>query len=162
MSESTEPVTTTTEDSDTTTSVRGGLSPVLTDGAAPVAGAITNEDDLLASIEARLAEEVRGLANTLAEFSRRTQRIGEELPVTAHFGKSITRLLSLSSLHVSYALLKDGDQPLLIDDGAEHLKQLGLGLSDFIREVDLDGQRFLAIALVNDEATEFNNAGKAG
>ncbi|EJF5828971.1 hypothetical protein M8W91_002793 [Salmonella enterica] len=102
--------------------------------------------------EARLAEEVKSLAEALEYFSRSTQRISNELPDNSHFGKSVTLLLSLGSLQLANALLKNGDKPLLRDDGVEHLRELGLGLDDFIREIELDGRKFLAIALVDSAA----------
>lgn len=99
--------------------------------------------------ETRLAGEVKSLAEALEHFSRNTQCISNELPDTARFGKSVTQFLSSGSLQVANALLRNGDRPLLSDDGAEYLRELSLDLGDFIREVELDGRRFLAIALVN-------------
>lgn len=106
-------------------------------------------DTPLADIEARLTQEVIDLATVLLKFSRRTRLIGKELPDTAQFGQLITRLLSLSSLHVAQALLKDSNVPLLSDNGAEYLSKLGLHLKDFIREIRLDDRRFLAIAILD-------------
>ena len=82
-------------------------------------------------------------------FSRRAQAIGEELPFNAQFGKLVTLLLSSMTLQLAQALLKDGDIPVLRDDGALYLQKLGLGLNDFLREVDLEGRRFLAVALID-------------
>ncbi|MGQ0711000.1 MAG: hypothetical protein ACT4NV_14785, partial [Rhodoferax sp.] len=37
--------------------------------------------------------------------------------------------------------------PLLLDDGAQYLHKLGLRVNELFRELDMDGRRFLAIAL---------------
>lgn len=128
---------------------RSGLCANSTDRAAPVSLSISDENNLLARIEARLTKEVRCLADALERFSRNTQLISHELPNTSHFGKSVTLLLSLGSLQIANALLKNWNKPLLLDDGVEYLRELGLGLDDFIREVELDGRKFLAIAFVD-------------
>lgn len=99
--------------------------------------------------ETRLAREVKSLAEALEHFSRNTQRISDELPDTSCFGKSVTQFLSSGSLQVANALLRNGDKPLLADDGVEYLRELSLDLDDFIREIELDGRKFLAIALVD-------------
>lgn len=109
----------------------------------------SDENNPLARIETRLTEEVVNLADTLRRFSQNIRHISHELPDTSQFGKLITRLLSDSSLQVANALLKNGDKPLLLDDGVEYLRGLGIGLDDFIREIELDGRKFLAVALVD-------------
>lgn len=113
---------------------------------------VSDENNLLARIEARLTQEAGDLADALRRFSIRTQLINTELPDTSQFGKLITRFLSDSSLQVANALLKNSDKPLLLDDGVEYLRGLGLNLDDFIREIELDGRKFLAIALVDNRA----------
>ncbi|ECG5643218.1 hypothetical protein E1K64_15860 [Salmonella enterica subsp. enterica serovar Poona] len=128
------------------------LSAMPTDGATPVPLSVSDKDNLLASIETRLTQEVRDLADALGRFSRNTQRLSHELPDTAHFGKSVTLFLSLGSLQLANALLQNRDKPLLLDDGIEYLRELGLSLNDFIREIELDGRKFLAIAFVNNSA----------
>ncbi|KHS86532.1 hypothetical protein RC84_01120 [Pectobacterium carotovorum subsp. carotovorum] len=139
----------------TTTSTvanRGGglnLSAMLTDGTLPESLTISAQYDLLTSIEARLAQEMRDLADALTRFSIGTQRINEELPLTAEFGQLITCFFSMASLQLANALLKDGDKPLLLDDGAIQLQKLGLNLHEFIREIDLEGRKFLAVALID-------------
>lgn len=135
-------------------SSRGGLRTDFADRTTPVPLTISNENSLLARIEARLTEEVKRLADALGRFSRNTQCISHELPDTSHFGKSVTLLLSLGSLQIANALLKNGDKPLLLDDGVEYLRELGLGLNDFIREVELDGRKFLAIALIDNRTDQ--------
>ena len=125
------------------------LGAMLAGGALPVAVAVAAEHDLLACLEARLAHEVADLVGALEQFSRRAQAIGEELPFNAQFGKLVTLLLSSMTLQLAQALLKDGDIPVLRDDGALYLQKLGLGLNDFLREVDLEGRRFLAVALID-------------
>lgn len=133
---------------------RGGLSTNFADRTTPVSLTISDKNRLLASIEARLTEEVKRLADALGRFSRNTQCISHELPDTSHFGKPVTLLLSLGSLQLANALLKNGDKPLLLDDGVEYLRELGLSLNDFIREVELDGRKFLAIALVDNRTDQ--------
>ncbi|EIY0667494.1 hypothetical protein MMC72_001620 [Salmonella enterica] len=133
---------------------RGGLCASSADRTTPVSLSVSDENDLLARIEARLTEEVRRLADALGCFSRNTQRISHELPDTSHFGKSVTLFLSLGSLQLANALLKNEDKPLLLNDGIEYLRELGLSLDDFIREIELDGRKFLAIALVDNHADQ--------
>lgn len=138
------------------------LRTVFASGALPVPIAIATEHDLLAQLEARLASEVSNLCAALSQFSRVTQGISKELPFSAQFGKNVTLFLSLGSLHVAAALLQRPDLPLLADDGAQQLEEVGLSLNDFIREVDLDGRRFLAVALIDKQARQVGQALKAG
>nr|WP_142009745.1 hypothetical protein [Serratia fonticola] len=133
------------------------LSAMSADGAVPVSFPVSGQDHLLASIETRLAEEMRDLASALQRFGIGTQRISEELPETAQFGKLITRFFSITSLQLAYAFLKDRDKPLLLDDGAQQLQDLGLSLNDFIREIDLEGRQFLAIALIDKRFSDLTN-----
>lgn len=118
----------------------------VTDGAHGVAVADL-QDAYLVRMEARLTYEVKGLIGTLSQFGSRAQLISEELPVGAEFSKRVTLLLALLSLQLANALGQGLDKPIFFDDGALYLKQLGLSLNDLIREVDLDGRRFLCVAL---------------
>lgn len=144
-------------------SLNGGrgfnLSSVLADRAEHEE-ASSSQDALLSGIEARLAEEVRGLVASLDQFGRRTQLIGEELPDDAHFCKAVTGLLGLLGFQFAYALGKGLDRPIFVDDGAEYLRELSLSLNDLIREVDLDGRRFLAVALVEQGTAEVLGVGQ--
>jgi len=110
------------------------------------------EDALFARIETRLADEVFRLVSALREFSGRTQLICQELPERAHFSKSVTGFLSLIGLQLADALAKGLDRAVLFDDGAQYLGELGLSLEDFFREIDLDGRRLLAVALIDEPA----------
>ena len=115
---------------------------------------IESQNALLASIEARLTEEVRGLVGALDQFSNRAKLIGELLPESAQFGKTVTSLLVLLSLQCSHAFRKGLDKPIFLDDGAEYLRELNLSLNDLVREISLDGRRFLAVALVEQGSSE--------
>lgn len=137
-----------------------GLSAELADGALPVTVAVADQDGFLASVEARLANEVDDLVSALVKFSRSAQAISEELPLSAHFGKNVTLFLSLASCHVANALLQGRDKPLLLDDGALQLREMGLSLKEFLRELDLDGRRFLAVALVDQQAHHLRQRGE--
>lgn len=117
-------------------------------GAPPVAIAITAQHDQVSRLEAWLADEVGQLVGALQQFSGATQAIRKELPSDAHYGQLITLFLGTASLQLAYALLKDGNLPLLLDDGAQHLQKLGLDLDQLFREFEVDGRRFLAVALV--------------
>ncbi|POT29852.1 hypothetical protein [Citrobacter braakii] len=141
---------------------RGGLGSMTAGGTLPVSLTVSGKNDLLSGIEARLAEEVSDLARALRKFSAGAQSISEELPLSSEFGKLITRFFSASSLQLADALLQGKDRPLLLDDGAMQLHELGLGLNDFIREITLEGRQFLAIALVDKRLTNSADGGKAG
>ena len=139
-----------------------GAGSVLADGAAPVPFTVTSEHDLLASIETQLTKEVTDLTSSLVSFSSRVELIRNEMPASAHFSQAVAQLLSLFSLQVANALLKDSDTPLLVDDGAVYLEKLGLSLDELFREVDLDGRRFLAVALVDQRTGKVTDSSKAG
>ncbi|MCK9987422.1 MAG: hypothetical protein AzoDbin1_03894 [Azoarcus sp.] len=141
---------------------RPDLGAVLADGALPVPVAVTREDDLLAGLEARLADGMRDLASALLKFSGITQAVHKELPLGSEFGKHITLLLGSVSLQLAYALLKDGDLPLLLDDGAQHLHKLGLSVDELFRELDVDGRRFLTVALVEQQSPQVFQHREAG
>lgn len=117
---------------------------------------------LLADIEARLANEVRRLVDALREFGSRAQLVCKEIPDSAHFTKLVSSALVLISFQLAYALGKGLDKPIFFDDGAEYLRELNLCLSDFVREIDLDGRRFLAIALIDQQPSELGCAGDGG
>ncbi|WP_291585822.1 hypothetical protein [Comamonas sp. UBA7528] len=111
--------------------------------------AVEAQNDLLASIEARLTEEMRGLALSLAEFGCRTKAIREEIPDSAQFCKLVAGCLPLFALQLSDAILRAPQGFTFEDDGALYLKQLGLELKDFVRELDLEGRKFLAVAFLD-------------
>ncbi|MFG0598414.1 hypothetical protein ACF8OH_27190 [Delftia sp. WSY_9] len=113
---------------------------------------------VLANIEARLAQEVRGLIGSLDQFGRSAQGIYVEIPDGAHFCKAITSFLALLSLQIAYALTKGLDKSVFFDDGAQYLRELDLDLGEFVRELTLDGRRFLAVALVDQQATKFDGS----
>ncbi len=137
------------------------LAPMLTDGAPPVTVPVTGQDDLLSSIEARLTQEVGDLAAALIRFDAAAQAIREELPVSFKFGKLITGFLGLFSLQLANALLKDGNTPLLLDDGAQYLHKLGLSVDELFRELDVDGRRFFAVAFVEQRPSQVAQQGDA-
>lgn len=114
---------------------------------------------VLANVEARLTEEVRGLIAALNQFSGRAQGICVEIPDAAHFSKLVTSFLGLLGFQLAHALGKGLDKPIFFDDGAEYLRELNLCLSDFVREVDLDGRRFLAVAFVDEQARKLGSSG---
>lgn len=120
------------------------------------------QNALLADIEARLTQEVRGLIASLAEFGRRAQLIGEEIPDHAKFCKSIPAALSVLTLQFAYSLSQGVDVPVFLDDGAEYLRKLHLSLDDLVREIDLDGRRFLAIALIEKSSAEILGGHQGG
>lgn len=117
---------------------------------------------VFADIEARLADEVRGLIAALRQFGSRTQLISEATPAGSDFTKLVTQTFALMALQLAIALGKSMEKPILFDDGVLYLKNLGLNLNEFVREVELDGRRFLAVALVDQQAGKFNNAADAG
>lgn len=141
-----------------------GLS--LTNPTACFAGgthgmAITDlQNKLLARLEARLTGEVIGLINALSQFGNRAELIRAELPGNAEFCKSVTGLLALVGFQFANALGQGLNKPIFFDDGALYLRQLGLGLDDLIREVDLDGRRFLCVALIDQSASKASDMGQ--
>lgn len=120
------------------------------------------QDALLASIEARLTHEVRGLVAALDQFGRRAQTIGKDIPEGAKFCQLVTGSLALLGFQFAYAFGKGLDTPIFFDDGAKYLADLGLSLDEFVREVTLDGRRFLAVALIDQELPQLNRAADAG
>lgn len=120
------------------------------DGAAPITPSVADEHNPLARIEARLTDEVLRLARILGDFADRTKAIGDEIPDTAHFCKSVTTLYRLCALQLGNALLKGLDKPILFDDGCLYLKKLGLEVEDLFRQFDFEGRKFFAVALVDE------------
>ena len=120
------------------------------------------ENALLISIETRLAQEMVRLVGPLREFARRSQLISKELPDNAHFCKLVSSLLPLLALQFSNALLQGVRNRTFVCDGTLHLKDLGLGLNDFVRKIDLDGRQFLAVALIERKASDIDEVVQAG
>jgi len=104
------------------------------------------QDCLAAGVEARLTQEVRNLAGFLRAWSGRAKFIGEVLPANADCGKVISLAISLICLHLSDSFLKDANRGVFMGDGALDLIDLGLKFEDCVRELDLDGLRFLCVA----------------
>lgn len=122
---------------------------VVANGAFGAAVVDAQDSLLLADIEARLTREMHGLALSLREFAGRTKAIREEIPESAKFCKLVTGFFPLTALHIANALLSEAQSFTFKDDGALYLKQLGLELNDFVREIDLEGGKFLAVAFVD-------------
>lgn len=116
-----------------------------TEAAIPV----MDENALLAALEARLADEMRGLGLSLREFALRTKAIREEIPESAKFCKLVAGLFPLAAFQLADALLSKTQRFTFKDDGALYLKELGLEVEDFVREIDLEGRKFLAVAFVD-------------
>jgi len=115
-----------------------------------------NQDALLLSdIEARLTNDVKGIILSLTEFAGSSQSICKEIPANAHFCKLIASTLQLFSLQIAVALGQGLNKPIFSDDGRQYLADLGLSLNDLIREIDLDGRKFMAIALVDKKSSDF-------
>ena len=143
---------------------RGGSDLRSSFAVGAVAPEALNSQDalLLADIEARLTEEVRGLVSALHQFGSRAQLIGKEIPEGAQFCKSVTALLTLLGFQLAYSFGKGLDEPIFFDDGAEYLRKLNLSLGDFVRELTLDGRRFLAVALVDQQLGQLCSTGDGG
>ena len=120
----------------------------LTDGAEGFASA-NQQNRLLAGVEARLTEEMRGLALSLSEFAFRTKAIREDIPDSAQFCKLIAGFFPLSAFQLADAILRCPQGFTFEDDGALYLQQLGLELKDFVREFDFEGRKFLAVAFLD-------------
>lgn len=135
-------------------------------GVAAAASAVDTLDAkdalLLADIEARLTDEVRWLIAALHQFGCRAELIGKEIPDSAKFCKSVTALFTLLSFQLAYSFGKDLDTPIFFDDGAEYLRKLNLSLSDFVRELTLDGRRFIAVALIDQQLGQLGSAADRG
>lgn len=112
------------------------------------------QDALLACIEARLAEEMIRLIGPVNEFAHRFQAISQEIPEGAQFCKLVSRVFPLIALQFSNALLMSQQKRIFAGDGVAHLQELGLCLQDFLREIHLDGRKFLAIALIESKPSE--------
>lgn len=116
---------------------------------------------LLADVEARLTKEVRGLVLALSQFGHRAQAVSEEIPADAQFCKLVTSFLGLLGFQLAYSLGKDLDKPIFLDDGRQYLADLNLSLDEFVREVNLDGRRFLAVAFVDQHAAQADGRAEA-
>lgn len=141
--------------------VAGNGEAGLAEGA--VGGVLSDvQNALLASIEARLADEVLRLIDPIHQFGVRAQLIGKEIPDGAQFCKLITSLLALTAFQHAYALRQMADTPIFVDDGAGYLRKLGLELKDLFREVELDGRKFMAVALIDQQTADLDKASSKG
>lgn len=126
-----------------------GMSTKLTDRTFPEPLAVTHENSLLAAIEARLTEEMLSLIRALQQFGRAAQRISVELPDSTNGAQAISLLFAGGSFETAYFLAKSLDNFSLAGDCVEYFHRLDLDIQQSFREVDLDGKRFLAIALTD-------------
>lgn len=120
------------------------------------------QNRLLAGIEARLTDEMRGLAGSLNQFALRTKAIREEIPDSAKFCKLVSGFFPLAAFHFSEALLSGTQRFTFEDDGALYLQKLGLEIQDFVRELDLEGRKFLAIAFLDKGGRDFLDSAANG
>lgn len=132
-----------------------------TGGASAVAAPEHQDTLVLADIETRLAQEVRGLIVSIGETVKRQQLICKELPDSARFCKLITGTHRLVLLQFAYALSKGVDERILFDDGAQYLRQVGLSLNELFCEVNLNGRRFQAVAFIDQQLTQVDGAVEA-
>lgn len=116
---------------------------------------------VLADVEARMTKEVRGLVLALSQFGHRAQAVSEEIPADAQFCKLVTSFLGLLGFQLAYSLGKDLDKPIFFDDGRQYLADLKLSLDEFVREVNLDGRRFLAVAFVDQHTPQADGRAEA-
>ncbi|GAB2471900.1 hypothetical protein GCM10027082_24270 [Comamonas humi] len=134
---------------DVGSAIREGLVLNPAEVTAEVPVPVVDENALLAILEARLADEMRGLGLSLREFALRTKAIREEIPKSAKFCKLVAGFFPLAAFQLADALLSETQGFTFKDDGALYLKQLGLEIEDFVRELDLEGRKFLAVAFVD-------------
>lgn len=141
--------------------LRGNAGSNLAHGAG--AAELTEvQNALFASIEARLANEMLRLVDSVNEFARQSQLIGKEIPDNAHFCKLITSSIGLLALQLAQALRKSANTPIFLDDGAGYLDKMGLELTDLFREVNLDGRNFLAVAFIDQASGDVNHSTHKG
>lgn len=132
-------------------------------GGAGAVGAPEHQDALvLANIEARLTQEVLGLMGAVREFAGRTQAIREEIPNGADLCQFVAFFLACSSLNLANGVGLSLVKGIFRNGGREYLDELGLQVNELFREVDLDGQRFLAVALTNEGRSDVLKYVKAG
>jgi hypothetical protein len=81
---------------------------------------LNDKDALLSTLEARLTDEMCGLALSLREFASRAQAIGAELPPGADLCKLITHLVGLMSLQTAHAIGQSLDKPIFLNGGDEY------------------------------------------
>jgi hypothetical protein len=120
-----------------------------------------SQDALLASIETRLTQEMLRLIGPLREFARRSQLIREEIPDSAQFCKLVSAALPMIALHFCNAFLESAQKNTFAGDGVLYLNDIGLRLHDFVREVDIDGRKFMAIAHVQGKSSDIFKEGVA-
>ena len=119
---------------------------------------ISDEENAdLAVIEAKLADEMIGLGNFLKAFALRTKAIREEIPDSAQFCKLVAGFFHLMAFQLAEAFLCPKHRFTFQDDGALYLQQLGLKVNDFAREINLEGRKFLAVALLDHGAADVRN-----
>lgn len=129
---------------------------------SPVDGAGVECQPLTPELEARMTSEVRGLISALNQFARSTKLIHEEIPIDAHFGKSIAFLLACCGFQFANTLALSLVRGIFSNGGREYISQLELDIKDLFREIDLDGRRFLAVALPDECKGQVLDGARAG
>lgn len=129
---------------------------------SPIDGDGVECQPLTPELEARMTSEVRGLIDALGQFARSTKLIHEEIPIDAHFGKSIAFLLACCSFQFANTLALSLVRGIFRNGGREYISQLELDIKDLFREIDLDGRRFLAVALADECKGQVLDGARAG
>jgi len=120
----------------------------LAEGADKAPVPVSLEDSLLlADVETRLTDEMRRLIDAFYEFGRRPQTIRKDIPASADFTKLITGLLPLFAFQLANSLRQGLDKPILADDGLLYLQKLGMSASELFHEFELDGRKYLGVAI---------------
>lgn len=129
---------------------------------APIDGDGVECQPLTPELETRMTSEVRGLISALGHFARSTKLIHEEIPVDARFGKAISFFLACCGFQFANALGLSLVRGIFRNGGREYISQLDLDVKDLFREINLDGRRFLAVALPDERKGQVLDGASAG
>ena len=120
-----------------------------TQPAFPPSVPVEDENALLARVEAELADEVRQLALALTQFGGKAQAISIKIPESADFAKLITLFFGVLGFEFGNLFLQALIKRPLFGKDSEYLRELHLQCKNAFVQFDLEGQQFLAVALVD-------------
>lgn len=120
------------------------------------------QDGLDPAIEARLAQEVDRLVAAFVEFGRGTQAISVDAAAGNDFDKLVPLSFALAGFQLANAFARRTQGLGLLCGDPKYLEQVCLRLNDFFRELDLDGRRFVAIALADQREPQILGGGERG
>lgn len=133
-----------------------GRVPVAATAAPGAASVLDGRDeyDLSPAVQARLTEEVLRLVAALTQFARGAQAVAESPAAVGQLDKPVAQTLALVGFQLSNSFARDPKGFGLLACSLDDVQKMELNMRQLFHELQLDGRRFLAVALCDQSGNE--------